>query len=215
MFKCPPPSPNPHFKTGNYFYPLPLCPGALPFHPGNMDQAFNPFFPAYYLLALGPFPLPPLLRPAQTRQNRKCCHEEQEGCPHLWPLLRCQHRTPEPLSLAVPREGRCPEVLGRCTLNVQWCSLACLVPKGKRGPAQGGLHWEAQVLSSSRDKTHSCEKSIYPRMGFSKEGSVNGKGTFWGSRRVLYVSGGTSVCGEVHWSVLLRCRPSLCVHVSK
>ena len=145
MFKCPPPSPNPHFKTGNYFYPLPLCPGALPFHPGNMDQAFNPFFPAYYLLALGPFPLPPLLRPAQTRQNRKCCHEEQEGCPHLWPLLRCQHRTPEPLSLAVPREGRCPEVLGRCTLNVQWCSLACLVPKGKRGPAQGG----APLRSSS------------------------------------------------------------------
>lgn len=75
--------PPPPLQNWQLFLSITLYPGALPFHPGKVNQAFNPFFPAYYLLALGPFPLPPLLRPAQTRQNRKCCREEQEGCPHL------------------------------------------------------------------------------------------------------------------------------------
>ena len=138
MFQCPPPSPNPHFKTGNYFYPLRLCPGALPFHPGNMDQAFNPFFPAYYLLALGPFPLPPLLRPAQTRQNRKCCHEEQEGCPHLWPLLRCQHKTPEPLSLACPGSVDVQRSLEDAPSMFSGAHWPALSQRARGAPPRGG-----------------------------------------------------------------------------
>lgn len=62
--------PTPSRQNWQLFLSITLCPGALPFHQGNMNQAFNLLFPAYYLLALGPFPLPPLLRPAQTRQNR-------------------------------------------------------------------------------------------------------------------------------------------------
>lgn len=55
MSQCLPP--HPHVRTGNYFI-ITLCPGALPFHQGNMNQAFNLLFPPTISWLWAPFPCP-------------------------------------------------------------------------------------------------------------------------------------------------------------
>ena len=201
--------PTPSRQNWQLFLSITLCPGALPFHQGNMNQAFNLFFPAYYLLALGPFPLPPLLRPAQTRQNRSAAMRSRKailtfdlGAQDTWASV-----------FSVPREGRCPEVLGRCTPNLQWCPLACLSQRARGAQPRRGSTEKLKFCLVLGIKPTPVKNPYIPEWASVKRALWVGK-ELSGVPDVFcmwVVVSGVHDHGEVHRSVLLRCQPlTLC-----
>ena len=196
--------PHPHFRTGNYLYPLPCAQVPCPFTQATWIRPLILSFPptTSWLWALFPCPLCwGLSRPDRTGsaavRSRKAVLTFDLGAQDTWASVS-----------SAPREGRCPEVLGRRTPNFQWCPLACLSQRARGAQPRRGSTEKLKFCLVLGIKPTPMKNPYIPEWASVKKALWVGKELsglpdmfcMW------VVVSGVHACGEVHWSVLLTCR---------